>query len=135
MISNLSNAVPRLFAEAVWHTACQLKSHRWRKIKRAQRSLKSMITTLTKPTSKSDSPKQFPFQALHRHWKIGLLLAALLALAVYLFLTYSSAELSRAAQRESNTQRPSVPVVAAAAKIGDITVYLTGLGLSRRSTR
>ena len=87
-----------------------------------------MITTLTKPTSKSDSPKQFPFQALHRHWKIGLLLAALLALAVYLFLTYSSAEPSRAAQRESNTQRPSVPVVVATAMTGDLPVYLNGLG-------
>ena len=87
-----------------------------------------MITTLTKPTSKSDSPKQFPFQALHRHWKIGLLLAALLVLAVYLFLTHSGAEPSRAAQRQANAQRLSVPVVVATAMTGDLPVYLNGLG-------
>ena len=87
-----------------------------------------MITTLTKPTSKSDSPKQFPFQALHRHWTIGLLLAALLVLAVYLFLTHSGAEPSRAAQRQANAQRLSVPVVVATAMTGDLPVYLNGLG-------
>ena len=87
-----------------------------------------MTTTLTKPIGKSDAPKQFPFQPLHRHWKIGLLLAALLALAVYLFLTHSGAEPSRAAQRQTNAQRQSVPVVVATATTGDLPIYLNGLG-------
>jgi membrane fusion protein, multidrug efflux system len=87
-----------------------------------------VTTTLTKPIGKSDAPKQFPFQALHRHWKVGLFLAALLALAVYLFLTHSGAELSRAAQREANAQRQSVPVVVATATTGDLPIYLNGLG-------
>jgi membrane fusion protein, multidrug efflux system len=76
----------------------------------------------------SDMPKQILLEALHRHWKIGLLLAALTALAVYFFLINWSSELSRAAQRESNAQALSVPVVATAAKTGDMAVYLTGLG-------
>jgi multidrug efflux system membrane fusion protein len=87
-----------------------------------------VITTFTKPTGKSDTPKQIFLEALHRHWKIGLLLAALLALAVYWFLTNSSAELSRAAQRESVAQGRNVPVVAVTATTGDLAVYLNGLG-------
>jgi multidrug efflux system membrane fusion protein len=84
--------------------------------------------TVMKETAKSDMPKQILLEPLHSHWKIGLLLAALIALAVYLFMTYPITELSRAAQRESTTQRPSVPVVVATAMTGDLPVYLNGLG-------
>ena len=87
-----------------------------------------MITTFTKKTSKSEMPKQILLEALHRHWKIGFVLAALIALAVYLFLTHSGAQPSRAAQRQSNAQRLSVPVVVATATTGDLPVYLNGLG-------
>src|SRR5262245_20379115 len=73
-------------------------------------------------------PKQIVLEILHRHWKIGLLLASLLALAVYFFLINWSAKLSRAAQPESNAQALSAPVIATAAKKGDMAVYLNGLG-------
>lgn len=87
-----------------------------------------MVTTPSKPTDKRDAPKQFQLDALQKHWKAGFFLVALLALGLYLFLTYSPAVLSRAAQRGSNARQLSVPVIVATATSGELPIYLSGLG-------
>jgi len=68
------------------------------------------------------------FAALRRRWGIGLLAVCLLAGGVYVFLTRSGEAQSRTAKQGASPPARSVPVVAAAAKTGDIGVYLTGLG-------
>ena len=68
------------------------------------------------------------FVALRRRWGIGLLAVCLLAGGVYVFLTRSGEAQSRTAKQGASPPARSVPVVAAAAKTGDIGVYLTGLG-------
>jgi membrane fusion protein, multidrug efflux system len=64
---------------------------------------------------------------LKRYW-IGLLAIALLAVGIYVFFARSGAAQSPAAKQEPNAVTRGIPVVAAAAKMGDMSVYLTGLG-------
>ncbi|TLY25609.1 MAG: MdtA/MuxA family multidrug efflux RND transporter periplasmic adaptor subunit [Nitrospirae bacterium] len=73
-------------------------------------------------------PGSIRFASLVKRWLIGLLAACLLGIGVYALLSESNEEPSRAAGRGTNPKGRSVPVVAAAAKAGDIGIYLNGLG-------
>ena len=69
-------------------------------------------------------------QALSRRWWIVLLVCLLIiGIGAYVFLPRAGKSQSQAANKQvSPTAARSIPVVAAAAKKGDIGVYLTGLG-------
>ena len=66
--------------------------------------------------------------ALYRRWWIVLLLVCFLFIGAYFLLTRTGRAQSHADKQVPSTAARSVPVVAAAAKKGDIGVYLNGLG-------
>lgn len=68
------------------------------------------------------------FTTLLRRWWIGLLTVCLLAIGTYVFLIMAGEGKSRATKQGPDPAARGVPVIAAAAKRGDIGVYLTGLG-------
>ena len=69
------------------------------------------------------------FAKLLKRWLLGLFVACALAVGVYALLTKSDEATLRAAGQGQGPQATrTVPVLTAAAKIGDIGVYLNGLG-------
>lgn len=72
-------------------------------------------------TNENSQPKQR--RSLAGRWWFWLLLAALAAIGVYAYVT-----VSHSTRKEAPPAVRSVPVVAEAAKKGDIGVYLSGLG-------
>lgn len=68
------------------------------------------------------------FATLRRRWWIGLLTVCLLAIGTYIFLIMAGEGKSRATKRGPDSVARGMPVIAAAAKKGDVGVYLTGLG-------
>ena len=74
-------------------------------------------------------PEPVGFAKLLKRWMLGLFVACVFAVGGYALLTKSDETQSRAAGQGVNPQAArTVPVVVAAAKIGDIGVYLNGLG-------
>ncbi len=66
--------------------------------------------------------------ALYRRWWIWLLLVCFLFIGAYSLLTRTGRAQSQADKQGTSAAAKGVPVVAAAAKKGDIGVYLNGLG-------
>ena len=66
--------------------------------------------------------------ALYRRWWIVLLLVCFIFIGAYFLLTRGGKAQPNTDKRSTSTAARSVPVVAAAAKKGDIGVYLNGLG-------
>jgi membrane fusion protein, multidrug efflux system len=77
---------------------------------------------------KTSIAKQTLFQKLIRSWWIWLLVAGLIGIGAYAYITKSAEAPSGSAKKGSTPAQRSVPVVTAVAKKGDINIYLTGLG-------
>ncbi|TLY33980.1 MAG: MdtA/MuxA family multidrug efflux RND transporter periplasmic adaptor subunit [Nitrospirae bacterium] len=78
-------------------------------------------------STKAAIPERTRSAVLLKRWGIGLLAVCLLAIGAYVFFTKSGEAQPRPAKGSPGPAR-AVPVVAVAAKTGDIGVYLTGLG-------
>ena len=63
-----------------------------------------------------------------RRWWVGLLVLALLGVGAYVFVTHQGAAPSGPAARGQTAGPRPLPVTAVPAKVGDLNVYLTGLG-------
>jgi multidrug efflux system membrane fusion protein len=77
--------------------------------------------------TKAAFPGRTRSTVLLKRWGIGLLAVCLLAIGAYVFFTKSGEAQPRPAKGSPGPAR-AVPVIAVAAKTGDIGVYLTGLG-------
>jgi multidrug efflux system membrane fusion protein len=88
-----------------------------------------MMTTFTQEPRKNEMSESVGFAKSLKRWVLGLFVACVLAVGGYALLTKSDETQLRAAGQGQNPQAGrTVPVVTAAAKTGDIGVYLNGLG-------
>jgi multidrug efflux system membrane fusion protein len=88
-----------------------------------------MMATFSEEPRKDEMPEPVRFATLLKRWVLGLFVACVFAVVGYALLTKSDDTPLRAAGQGQNPQATrTMPVVIAAAKTGDIGVYLNGLG-------
>jgi membrane fusion protein, multidrug efflux system len=88
-----------------------------------------MMTTVTQEPGKNEMSDPVGFAKSLKRWVLGLFVACIFAVGGYALLTKSDETQLRAAGQGANPQAArTMPVVAAAVKTGDISVYLDGLG-------
>jgi multidrug efflux system membrane fusion protein len=87
------------------------------------------MTTVNEEPGKNEMPDPVGFAKSLKRWILGLFVACVLAIGGYALLTKSDETQLRAAGQGANPQATrTMPVVVAAAKTGDISVFLNGLG-------
>jgi membrane fusion protein, multidrug efflux system len=86
-----------------------------------------MIPTVTPEVRKVEMPQSIRFAHLKR-WLLGLLVLCVLGVGAYTLLTKSGEAQPRVAVPGTSAGIRTVPVVAVAAKTGDIGIRLSGLG-------
>jgi len=82
------------------------------------------LTSKEKEDKKNDMKEQDGASVLRWRWWIVLLALCLIATGAYFFFIKQE----EAARKKQTSTAPGIPVLAVAAKKGDMDVYLTGLG-------
>jgi membrane fusion protein, multidrug efflux system len=80
------------------------------------------------PKIRPEAPSAPPVEKAHRRWPWVVGIGAAVLVAVLLFLRSSGKQQSAAAAAKTKAAQRTVPVSGAAAKSGDLPIYLTGLG-------
>ena len=86
------------------------------------------MTRIIEKASQEDMPESRRVAVLLKRWAIALLAVSVLGIGAYVILTRSGEAQPRGSSQGSTPAVRPVPVVTAAAKTGDIGIYLTGLG-------
>lgn len=86
------------------------------------------MSTVTEEARKARIPGAERVPSLFKHWVLWAILASVLAVGAYMVLTRSGEAQPRAAAPQGNAAARTVPVVVVPARVGDIGVYLAGLG-------